>query len=135
MLPHPHVLVADDDPDLLDAVAQALEHLGADVIRAHSGSDLIEQLATSGPFDLIVTDIRMPWMDGLRAIQSTRAAGLATAVIVMTAFTDDQIARQVRALGENARLLRKPFDLVELESAASTLLSPVSSRGSRRASP
>jgi CheY-like chemotaxis protein len=134
MLSHQHVLVADDDPELLDAVVQALEHLGANVVRARSGSELIEQLATAGPFDLIVTDIRMPWMDGLRAIQSTRAVGLATAVIVMTALTDDRIAKQVRALGENAILLRKPFDLSELESAVSMLLSPVSSRENRRAS-
>jgi DNA-binding response OmpR family regulator len=121
-LSHAHVLVADDDPQLLEAVAEALMRMGADVVRAGSGAHLIEQLASAGPFDLVVTDISMPWMSGLQAIRSTRAAGLATSVIVITALTDERIPAQVRALGGKAVLLRKPFELKELESAASTLL-------------
>jgi DNA-binding response OmpR family regulator len=123
MLPHAHVLVADDDPQLLDAAAEALTTMGADVIRATNGAELIEQLANAGPFDLVVTDVGMPWMSGLQAIRSTRAAGLSTSVIVMTALTDQRIPAQVQALGEHAVLLRKPFDLTELEAAASMLLS------------
>jgi DNA-binding response OmpR family regulator len=64
----------------------------------------------------------MPWMSGLQAMRSTRAAGLATSVIVMTALTDPRIPAQVKSLGDNAVLLRKPFELSELESAVSMLL-------------
>jgi CheY-like chemotaxis protein len=117
------VLVADDDAQLLDAVSDAFTRLDANVVRASTGADLIEQMATAGPFDLVVTDISMPWMSGLQAIRSTRAAGLPTSVIVMTALTDPKIPAQVQALGANAVLLRKPFELSELESAASMLLS------------
>jgi DNA-binding response OmpR family regulator len=123
MLPHAHVLVADDDPQLLDAVAEALTTMGADVRRATSGAELIDQLAHAGPFDLVVTDVGMPWMSGLQAIRSTRAAGLATSVIVMTGLPDERIPAQVQALGKDAILLRKPFELTELEAAASMLLS------------
>ena len=123
MLPHAHVLVADDDPLLLDAVAEALTTMGADVRRATSGAELIDQLAHAGPFDLVVTDVGMPWMSGLQAIRSTRAAGLATSVIVMTGLPDERIPAQVQALGKDALLLRKPFELTELEAAASMLLS------------
>ena len=77
MLSRARVLIADDDPQLLDAVSDAFAQLDAQVVRASSGADLIEQLATAGPFDLVVTDISMPWMSGLQAIRSTRAAGLA----------------------------------------------------------
>lgn len=122
MLSHAHVLVADDDPQLLDATADALTTMGADVICATNGAELIEQLANAGPFDLVVTDVGMPWMSGLQAMRSTRAAGLATAVIVMTALTDPRIPAQVQALGGHALLLRKPFERTELEAAASTLL-------------
>ncbi len=45
---------------------------------------------------LVVTDISIPWMSGLWAIRSTRAAGLATSVIVMMALTDERIPAQVR---------------------------------------
>jgi DNA-binding response OmpR family regulator len=123
MHPGARVLVADDDPQLLEAVCDALDRMDADVVRASTGADLIEQLATAGPFDLVVTDVSMPWMSGLQAMRSTRAAGLATSVIVMTALTDQRIPAQVKSLGENAVLLRKPFELSELQSAASMLLS------------
>jgi CheY-like chemotaxis protein len=123
MLSRARVLIADDDPQLLEAVSDAFAQLDAHVVRASSGADLIEQLATAGPFDLVVTDISMPWMSGLQAIRSTRAAGLPTSVIVMTALADPRIPAQVKALGANAILLRKPFELSELESAASMLLS------------
>jgi two-component system, OmpR family, KDP operon response regulator KdpE len=117
------ILVADDDPQLLEAVCEALMRLDADVVRASSGADLIDQLATAGPFDLVVTDISMPWMSGLQAMRLTRAAGLATSVIVMTGLSDPRITAQVKSLGANAVLLRKPFTLDDLEAAASRLLS------------
>src|SRR6185312_2964185 len=60
------VLVADDDAEFLDVVAEGLTRLGADVIRARNGAELIDHLAEHGPFDLVVTDIAMPWMTGLR---------------------------------------------------------------------
>lgn len=124
MLPPAHVLVADDDSELLSTVAEGLTQLGAEVIRASSGAELIERLAHAGPFDLIVTDITMPWMSGLQAMHAARTAGVAIAVIVMTASRDERIPAMVRALGANAILLRKPFALSELESAASALLTP-----------
>jgi DNA-binding response OmpR family regulator len=122
MLSGARVLVADDDPLLLESVADALISLGADVIRATSGEDLVDQLAKEGPFDLVVTDVGMPWMSGLTAIHAARSAGISQAVIIMTAREDDRIPAQVQALGPDAVLLRKPFGLSELGAAASTLL-------------
>ena len=116
------VLVADDDPELLDVVAEGLTRLGADVIRARNGAELIDHLAEHGPFDLVVTDIAMPWMTGLRAIHAARTAGVGTPVIVMTALRDEGLSARVEALGGNAALLKKPFDLAALESIAVNLL-------------
>jgi CheY-like chemotaxis protein len=112
------VLVADDDADVLAAVSDALASLGFTVLSVDSGAGLIDSLATDGPFDLIVTDISMPWMDSLKALRSIRSAGVTTPVIVITALTDEQIPNRVQALGANAVLLRKPFDLDELAAAA-----------------
>jgi CheY-like chemotaxis protein len=124
MVPHVRVLVADDDAQELSTVSDALAHLGASVTRASSGAELIDALAGQGPFDLVVTDISMPWMNGLRAMRTVRAAGVATPIIVMTALQDRTLDRQVRALGRNAVLLRKPFALAQLESAAAKVLPP-----------
>ena len=123
MRPGLRVLLADDDAQLLEALAEALEQLGAHVIRAHNGGELIDRLAESGPVDLIVTDIAMPWMTGLSSMRAARTAGLGIPVVVMTALRDETIFKEVTALGRNAALLRKPFHIRELESAIEQLLS------------
>jgi two-component system OmpR family response regulator len=116
------VLVADDDPDMLAAVSDALASLGFDVLSVENGAGLIDRLAMDGPFDLIVTDISMPWMDSLKTLRSIRTAGVTTPVVVMTALTDEQIPARVQALGTNTVLLRKPFSLDELAAAAQRLI-------------
>ena len=129
------VLVADDDAEFLDVVAEGLSRLGADVIRARNGAELIDHLAEHGPFDLVVTDIAMPWMTGLRAMHAARTAGLDTSVIVMTGLRDEGIPARVRALGGSAALLEKPFTLPDLESVASKLLAQRSHQPTGRAVP
>jgi DNA-binding response OmpR family regulator len=122
MLSNPRVLVAEDDPEMRNTVADALALRGYGVVRAESGAEFVDQLANEGPFDLIVTDVSMPWMDGLKAIRLMRTAGLATPVIVMTALRDQKIPTEVQALGRTI-LLRKPFELDELDAAVATLMS------------
>jgi len=114
-----HVLVADDDAATLALVADVLERLGCIVTRAEDGDELLQAIATCGPFDLLVTDISMPWMTGLQVTYSARAAGLTTPVIVMTALPID--AARIDALGHTI-LLRKPFGSKQLEAAALHLL-------------
>jgi CheY-like chemotaxis protein len=122
MLSGARVLVVDDDHELLEAIADALGRLDAHVVRASDGAELIDRLADSGPFDLVVTDIAMPWMTGVRAMRAARTAGLGMSVIVITALRDRTIPAEVKALGRHAALLHKPFEMSELESAASKLL-------------
>ena len=122
MLSGTRVLVADDDPELLDAICDALTRLGADVARSRNGAELIETLADKGPFDVVITDIAMPWMTGVQAIHAARSAGLGTSVIVMTALREEGLPARVKALGKNAALLHKPFALTELESLVTRLL-------------
>jgi two-component system capsular synthesis sensor histidine kinase RcsC len=114
------VLVADDDAASLGLVSDALERLGCDVTRAEDGDELLQHLAAAGPFDLVVTDISMPWMTGLQVAHSARAAGLTTPVIVMTALPID--AARVTELGAPTVLLRKPFELKQLVAAARHML-------------
>jgi DNA-binding response OmpR family regulator len=119
---HARVLVADDDPDLLEVVATSLTDSGAEVVRATTGADLLEHLADDGPFDLIITDIGMPWMTGFQVAHSVREAGLDVPVIIMTGRDDPSIPERVRSLGKRAALLRKPFDSEALGAAVASLL-------------
>jgi two-component system, OmpR family, response regulator MprA len=121
MVDRGRVLIAEDDPEMLAAVADALGRLGYAVVQVESGAGLVDRLASHGPFDLIISDISMPWMDGLKALRSMRTVGVATPIIVMTALRDHQIATRMQALGSNAVLLHKPFELDELESAIAKL--------------
>src|SRR5689334_2806636 len=106
------VLVADDDAVTLALVSETLERLGYTVSRAEDGNELLQEIAENGPFELLVTDVSMPWMTGLQVAHSARAAGLVTPVIVMTALPID--AAVVRSLGTASLLLRKPFTTKEL---------------------
>lgn len=111
------VLVADDDPEMLELVSGIVRReLAADVTRATTGHELLDQLA-HGEWDLIITDISMPWMTGVQVMQSARTAGLPVPVVVMTALRGSEVAGQVEALGDRALLIRKPFSLEDLLAA------------------
>jgi two-component system response regulator QseB len=125
-MPGLRALVADDDPEMLEMVASALtRELGADVTRAENGDELLGQLADDDSFDVIVTDISMPWMTGLQVMHSARTAGHPIPVVVMTALRDPSIAEQVGNLGDQARLIRKPFMLADLMRALHEVLPAV----------
>lgn len=122
MQPQPRVLVADDDLEMLDIAAGIAEEHGAKVVRATNGADLIQYLAGASQFDLLITDVSMPWMSGVQAARAARNAGMQTPVIVMTALNEQRVAREVAGLGGATLFLRKPFDLDQLHSAISSLL-------------
>jgi CheY-like chemotaxis protein len=115
-------LVADDDSEMLSLVSRVLQHFGADVVAVSSGGELLEKLANDGAFDVIVTDITMPWMTGMHVMQSVRTAGLPVPVVVMTALRDPTLPDQVRSLGTHAELLFKPFSIADLYSALARCL-------------
>ena len=110
-------LVADDDTEMLSMVTKALRQFGAEVVAVMAGGELLEKIANDGPFDVIVTDIAMPWMTGLQVMQSARTAGLPVPVVVMTALRDPTLPEQVASLGARAELLQKPFSIDELFAA------------------
>ncbi|HEY3448976.1 MAG TPA: response regulator [Myxococcales bacterium] len=114
------VLVADDDPDLRNWLRLVLGQRGMVVLEAESGVELLERLASSGPFDLVVADVRMSWASGLQALAMARDAGFALPFLVITSHVDDAVRRAVAAL--DAPLLPKPFTVAELLEAAGKAL-------------
>lgn len=117
-MPKLRVLLADDDSEMLMLVEKALHQFyDADVVPVASGGELLEKIANDGEFDVIVTDITMPWMTGLHVMHTARTAGLPVPVVVMTALRDPTLPEQVASLGACAELLHKPFSIVELFAA------------------
>ncbi len=121
------VLIVDDDPSMREMLADTLAAEGYDVHEASSGAALIHAVdrAASEEFDLIITDVRMPGIDGFTALNHLRARGCFVPAVVMTAFPDEPTLRRGRDLG--CTVLAKPFALEDASRAAlDALLRPAS---------
>jgi DNA-binding response OmpR family regulator len=126
-MPHerPLIALAEDSPDLRELLASALESAGYRVVQVGTGAHLLATvrrlIAEGAPLRLIITDVRMPTLDGLDAARALRAAGNATPLILMTAYGDAWTRTQAAELG--AQLLDKPLSLVALRRAVTATLS------------
>lgn len=112
-----HILVVDDDPDLLFLVAHGIKSLQPDlqVTTAVDGPTALQQVQKQ-KFDLVVTDYMMPAMTGLEVVQAINQIAPETRFIIMTAHHDSQ---RVRAAIEKANLklsgfVGKPFTMPDL---------------------
>ena len=110
---HPlRILVVEDEPDLRATIAEGLTEAGHTVATATDGGEGLEQV-TSQVFDVVITDINLPKLDGLSLLKRIRQESPSTSVVLVTAF--GEIAQAVSALKEGAYdYLTKPFDLEEL---------------------
>ncbi len=115
-----HVLVADDDLDMRDAVASFLKADGMSVQVARTGDEVLSKLA-DGNVDLLVTDVSMPGLSGLDVAVMIRTAGKPLPIVVITARREPWVAESVHRL-QCADLLHKPFSRDELLRRAHDLL-------------
>lgn len=108
----PQLLLADDDPTIINSLIPFFERAGFHVLTAANGVDALEKSQTLHP-DLIVLDVLMPRMDGREVLRRLRRAGLQTPTILLTQV-GDAIERAL-ALEEGADdYLNKPFESHEL---------------------
>ena len=106
------VLVVDDDRDMCSVVVDGLGDRGYEAIAASSSAEAIAKLGE--PFDAVITDLRMPGLDGLALVAESRKIAPERPVIVMTAFSAVDTA--VESIRRGAyHYLTKPFKLDELE--------------------
>ena len=110
--PRGRLLVVEDERKVAAAVRQGLEGEGYEVALAPTGEAALRQI-DGARFDLILLDLGLPGRDGLDILQTLRAVGVATPVLVLTAR--DTIADRVRGLNAGADdYLNKPFAFAEL---------------------
>jgi CheY-like chemotaxis protein len=102
------VLLVDDEPMLLDMLREFFEHIASQVFCAGDGVQALQVLARHR-INLVITDIRMPAMDGITLLKRIKAGGLYTpSLIFITGFADID-ARDAYNLGAEA-LLEKPIE-------------------------
>src|SRR4051812_17846106 len=105
----PHILIVDDEPDLLELLELTLLKMGLDVSRATTVAKAREQLGLH-KFDLCLTDMRMPDGSGMHVVEHIASKGLDVPVAVMTAYASTENA--VAALKAGAfDYLHKPVSL------------------------
>ena len=108
----PTVLVIDDESGILDTLRILLKKEGFEVTTAQGGKAGLDQLRT-GPFDIVLTDVRMPQVSGLDILQAAREQDPVTPVILMTAQASLQTA--IGAVNAGAfYYIQKPFANDEL---------------------
>ncbi len=119
------LLVIDDEPNLLQAVAACLRTEGYEVTTARSGREALVKLAASVP-DLIVSDIRMPGMDGYQLASQIRGSQLTALVPIVFLTAKDETADRIEGFraGVDA-YLTKPFEPDELVAVISSILKRV----------
>jgi DNA-binding response OmpR family regulator len=115
------IAIADDDPDSLALLRLALGSPVTEIREATNGVELVQLLLENDPFDLVVTDVLMPWIEGLAILRSARRADVMTPVLLITGLTRPDLESAVDRLG-NAKLLHKPFGISELRAAAHDLM-------------
>lgn len=116
------VLLVEDDEDMRRLVARVLQKGGYEVVEAGSGLGLLARLECtlwgdrSETFDVIVADIQMPDLTALEALEASGSPGLDTAIVLMTAYGDEDVRAEAHRLGAMA-VLDKPLDWEELGTA------------------
>ena len=121
------ILVADDDPDLLDLVAYALGQAGYLVVKARNGTDALAAYDAEAP-DLVILDINMPGATGFEVCAGLRERGT-TPIIMLTACGDEQDLVKALELGADD-YLTKPFSPRTLLARIKALLRRAKIEGS-----
>jgi EAL domain-containing protein (putative c-di-GMP-specific phosphodiesterase class I)/CheY-like chemotaxis protein len=105
-----HVLVADDEPAIVEMIRAILEDAGFRVVTAANGSEALRLVEQAEP-EVVLLDMNMPVLDGEGFIAAVRERGLGVPIVVMTAGSSAQ--RWAAQLGADA-YLSKPFELASL---------------------
>jgi two-component system response regulator HydG len=108
----PRILVVDDDPHMAEMLSEGLADRGYDAVAMRSSQEAARRMADE-PFDALVTDLRMPGVDGIELLDVSRKLAPERPVIIMTAFS--AIESAVECIRRGAfHYLTKPFKLDEL---------------------
>jgi DNA-binding NtrC family response regulator len=110
------ILVVEDDERLRRGIVRALRDSWEEVVEAPSGEAAVALLLApgGGPFDVVLSDLRLPGVDGLEVLRAARARDAHTHVVLQTGYASIETA--VEAMRQGAfDFVQKPFDLEQIE--------------------
>ena len=110
------ILLADDDGATRDLVRRALEADGHSVAVTQDGSEALDRITSGETFDVLVSDVNMPGLDGLSLAERAAAALPGIAILLMSGFPEQlDKARGIKA--RRMATLTKPFSLEQAKAA------------------
>lgn len=113
-LPFQRVLVVDDEPSYRSVIQQHLSHLGYACDSAEDAEAALRVLE-SVPYDLVISDVRMPGMNGVQLLKELTGRGHPASVIIMTAHAEDYTYSEIIEAGA-VDYIAKPFQISELQA-------------------
>jgi len=111
-----HILVVDEEADVRLLLAREISDRGHEVVAAADSTQAMEEIGR-GDFDVVLTDLRMPGMDGMALTEWIKRTRPDTEVIVMTGYGSSDITTMVEWLGA-CDYLRKPFGEIDLVTSS-----------------
>jgi DNA-binding NtrC family response regulator len=107
------ILVVDDEPEIAEAIRDLLVFAGFEVETAENGKQAIDLLTTARQFDLMITDMKMPEMDGLELMRLTHQLKKALPVVILTGYAT--VDNGIHSIEEGAcDYVLKPFNTEKL---------------------
>ena len=129
----PRVLVVDDEAGMREFLTLLLEAEGFDVATAADGGEAL-RVFDERPADLVISDIRMPKMDGVALLTGLRQRDPSLPVILVTAYASAESAIQAMKLGD-VDYITKPFKVAEIKLVLDRVLAARSRSGQPEAAP
>lgn len=115
------ILLAEDDQSMREFLTIALNKAGHNIVACHNGIEALETLKTNQDFNLLLTDIVMPGMDGIELSQMAVKLCPTIKVMFITGFAGVAMDNNL-SQDDNAKVLSKPFHLKELVGQVESLL-------------
>jgi len=122
------ILVADDDPDLLDLLKMDLGFQGYEVLGAANGKDALQMALDEPNLDLVLLDVMMPYIDGYHvAYELTNKLGNKAPRIMIMTSRDTVKEKGIALMSGAMEVIQKPFEMTKLhERVAAILAKPAS---------
>lgn len=117
------ILVVDDEEDIRAALIDFFQIVGYEVTAVAGGMEAIEEVRQQR-FDVVVTDLRMPGLDGLATLAALRGLDERLQFIIATGYATPAIEAECLAAGA-AHVIRKPFELDEIQRVVEVLMDGV----------
>ena len=117
---HKNILVAEDDKNIANLIKELIKRKGNNAILATDGEEAFK-LFSSVKVDLIITDLKMPHIDGMTLIKMIREKNKSIPIIIITGYGSEENRNKANLLGVST-ILQKPCSIIDISNAIESVL-------------